>query len=162
MASNCLASLLVIGWSEYRLGLHQLQWILGWRAPWEHYGDVIMGEIASQITSLAIVYSAFYSGADQKKHQSPASLAFVRGIHRGPVNSPHKWPVARKMFPFDDVIMLKPFFKGHWQSPCTALTAGKCFPSGLCKETVKLSIVLIRKVLWSDALEIIFCLVVAT
>ena len=32
-------------------------------------------------------------------------LFFVRGIHRGPVNSPHKWPVTRKMFPFDDVIM---------------------------------------------------------
>ena len=46
-----------------------------------------------------------YSGADQRKHQSSASLAFVRGIHRWPVNSPHKWPVTRKMFPFDDVIM---------------------------------------------------------
>ena len=40
-----------------------------------------------------------------RKHQSSASLAFVWGIHRGPVNSPHKWPVTRKMFPFDDVIM---------------------------------------------------------
>ena len=40
-----------------------------------------------------------------KKHQSSASLAFVWGIHRGPVNSPHKWPVARKMFPLHDVIM---------------------------------------------------------
>ena len=39
------------------------------------------------------------------KHQRSASLAFVRGIHRWPVNSPHKWPVTRKMFPFDDVIM---------------------------------------------------------
>ena len=38
-------------------------------------------------------------------HQSSASLAFVRGIHRWPVNSPHKLPVTRKMFPFDDVIM---------------------------------------------------------
>ena len=70
-----------------------------------HYGDVIMGAKASQITSLVIVYSAFYSGTDQRKHQSSASLAFVRGIHRGTVNSPHKWPVTRKMFPFDDVIM---------------------------------------------------------
>ena len=51
------------------------------------------------------VYSAVYSRADQRKHQSSASLAFVRGIHRGPVNSPHKWPVTRKIFPFDDVIM---------------------------------------------------------
>ena len=55
-----------------------------------HYGDVIMGTIASQITSFAIVYSTVYSGADQRKHQSSASLAFVRGIHRIPVNSPHK------------------------------------------------------------------------
>ena len=47
------------------------------------------------------------SDADQRKHQSPASLAFVREIHRGPVNFPHKWPVTRKMFPFDDVIMRK-------------------------------------------------------
>ena len=72
-----------------------------------HYDDVIMGTIASQITSLTSVYSTVYSGADQSKHQSSASLAFVWGIHRGPVNSPHKWPVTRKMFPFDDVIMLK-------------------------------------------------------
>ena len=64
-----------------------------------------MGSIVHQITRLAIVYSAVYSGADQRKHQSSASLAFVRGIHRGPVNSPHKWPVTRVMVPFDDVIM---------------------------------------------------------
>ena len=70
-----------------------------------HYDDVIIGAIASQITSLTIVYSTVYSGADQNKHQSPASLAFVWGIHRGPVNSPHKGPVTRNMFPFDDVIM---------------------------------------------------------
>ena len=53
-----------------------------------------MGSIASQITSLTIVYS----DADQSKHQRSASLAVVRGIHRGPVNSPHKWPVTRKCF----------------------------------------------------------------
>ena len=47
-----------------------------------HYSDVIMGVMASQITSLTIVYSTVYSGADQRKHQSSASLAFVRGIHR--------------------------------------------------------------------------------
>ena len=64
-----------------------------------------MSTISSQTTSLTIVYSTVYSDADQRKHQSSASLAFVRGIHRGPVNSPHKWPVTRKMFPFDDVIM---------------------------------------------------------
>ena len=66
-----------------------------------------MGSMGSQITSLTIVYSAIYLGADQRKHQSSGSLAFVRGIQRGPVNLPHKWPVTRKMFPFDDVIMVK-------------------------------------------------------
>ena len=71
-----------------------------------HYSDVIMGTIASQITSLTIVYSTVYSDEGQRKHQSSAPLAFVRGIHRGPVNSPCKWPVTRKMFPFDDVIVL--------------------------------------------------------
>ena len=64
-----------------------------------------MSGVASQITSLRIVYSTVYPGADQRKHQSPASLAFVWGIRRGPVNSPHKWSVTRKWFPFDDVIM---------------------------------------------------------
>ena len=72
-----------------------------------HYSDVIMGAIASQIISRTIIYSIVHSDTDQRKHQSSASVAFVRGIHRGPVNSPHKWPVTRKMFPFDDVIM-------HW------------------------------------------------
>ena len=61
--------------------------------------------MASQITSPTIVYSTVYSGADQRKHQSSASLAFVWGVHRWPVNSPCKWPVTRKMFPFDDVIL---------------------------------------------------------
>ena len=70
-----------------------------------HYIDAIMSAMASQITSLTVVYSTVYSDADQRKHQSSASLAFVWGIHRGPVNSPHKGPVTRKMFPFDDVIM---------------------------------------------------------
>ena len=64
-----------------------------------------MGAMAYQITSLTIVYSTVYSDADQRKHQSSVSLAFVRGIRRRPVNSPHKWPVTRKTFPFHDVIM---------------------------------------------------------
>ena len=79
---------------------HKLRFI-----AFKHYNDVIMGAIASQITSLTIVYSKVYPGADQRKHERSASLAFVQGIHRGPVNSPHKWSVTRKMFPFDDVIM---------------------------------------------------------
>ena len=93
-----------------------------------HYNDVIMTTMASQIRSLAVVYSIVYSDADQKKYQSSESLAFVRGIHRWPVNSPHKGPVTRKMFPFDDVIMgiwphfrqnslicpSKDLFSNHW------------------------------------------------
>ena len=71
----------------------------------EHYSDVIMSTRVSQITSLIIVYSTIYSSADQRKHQSSASLAFVQGIHQWPVNSPHDGPVMWKMFPFDDVIM---------------------------------------------------------
>ena len=77
------------------------------RCCFYHYNYVIMGAIASQITSLPIVYTTVYLGADQRKHQSSASLAFVRGIHRWPVNFPHKRPVTRKMFPFDDVIMCR-------------------------------------------------------
>ena len=70
-----------------------------------HYCDVRMGTMVSQITSLMIVYLTVHSGSDQRKHQSSAALAFERVIHRSPVNSPHKWPVTRKMLPFDDVIM---------------------------------------------------------
>ena len=70
-----------------------------------YYSDVITGVMASQIISLRIVYWTVYSGADQRKHQSPASLAFVGGIQRWPVNSQHKWPVTRTMFSFDYVIM---------------------------------------------------------
>ena len=78
-----------------------------------HYSDVIMGAMASQITGVLIVYSTVCSGADQRWHQSSASLVCVRGIHRWPVNSRcHRWtprsrkkPVTRNMFPFDDVIM---------------------------------------------------------
>ena len=69
--------------------------------------DVIMSEVASQITGVTIVYSTVCSGADQREHQSSASMAFVRGIPRGPVNSSHKGPVTRKMFPFGDVIMAR-------------------------------------------------------
>ena len=71
-----------------------------------HYSDLIMGTIASEITSLTIVYSTVYSVADQSKPQSSSSLAFMQGIHRRPVNYPHKRPVTWKMFPFHDVIML--------------------------------------------------------
>ena len=64
-----------------------------------------MGAMVSQITSITSIYSTVYPGADLRKHQSSASLAFVQGIHRWPVNSAHKRPVTGKMFPFDDVFM---------------------------------------------------------
>ena len=112
-----------VGQRGHSLGLRNRYWIMGliiktlfdnnlnvpmlanWANKIEHYSDVIMGTIASQITSLTGVYSTAYSDAEQRKRQTSASQAFVRGIHRGPVNSPHKWPVTRKMFTFDDVIM---------------------------------------------------------
>ena len=79
-----------------------------------HYSDAIMmSAMSTQITSLTIVYSTIHSGVDQRKHQSSASSAFVRGM----VNSPHKGPVTRKMFPFFDVIMTNP-------SKCTSATHG--------------------------------------
>ena len=75
--------------------------------PWlSHYIPVIMSTMASQTTGFKIVYSTVCLGADQRKHQSSASLVFVRGIHRWPGNFPHKGPaVTRKMVPFDDVIL---------------------------------------------------------
>ena len=64
-----------------------------------------MDAMASQFTGVSIFCSTVYSGKEQRKHQSPALLAFVRGIDRWPVDSPYKGPVTREMFPFDDVIM---------------------------------------------------------
>ena len=104
-----------------------------------HYGDVLMGAIASQITSLAIVYSTVYSDADQRKFQSSASLAFVWGIHRGPVNSPHKWPVTRKMFPFDDVIM----------GPCQGDDRDHAFKTTWCK--IHLNVTLSETNCWKSS-----------
>ena len=96
-----------------------------------HYGDVIMSATAPQVTSLTIVCSTVYSGVDQRKHQTSASLVFVTGIHRWSVNSPHKGPVTRKMFPFEDVIMLVPI---RWQIILLTYT------SMLPRERTKLSL----------------------
>ena len=68
--------------------------------------------MVSQITGISFVCSTVCSGADQRKYQSSASLAFVRGIHWWMVNPPHKGPVMRIMFPFDDAIMAKCHFSG--------------------------------------------------
>ena len=66
-----------------------------------------MSAIETKITDVLIAY--IYSGADVRTHQSSTSLAFVRGIHRWPVNSPHKGPVMRNLFPFDNVNMDKQY-----------------------------------------------------
>ena len=67
--------------------------------------------MVSQIISLTIVYSTFYSGTDQRKHQSSVSQAFVRGIHWSPVNSPHKGPVTQKCFH-----LMMSSCLGHWSA----------------------------------------------
>ena len=84
-----------------------------------------MSAMASQITSLTIVYPTVNSGTDQRKHKRSVSLAYVGGIHRSSsvierlearrwliteqqVHSPHKWPITRKMFPLEDVIISYP------------------------------------------------------
>ena len=133
----------IVAWC-FRMGL-EVQSIENYskHISWDHYGrisgyysspysDVIMNAMASQITSVSIVHSTVCSGADRRKHQSPASLAFVRRIHRWPVNSPHKGTVTRKLFPFDDVIMVvreraisilithASLFSSYWLQPCQA------------------------------------------
>ena len=89
----------VLMWIDTAIGAKLCTWQLF------HYSDVIMSTMASQITSLMIVYLTIYSGSDQRKHQSSVSLAFVWGIHQWLVNFSHKGPVMLKMVPFDDVIM---------------------------------------------------------
>ena len=98
--------------SSLFLSSRALLWYLN-----EYNSDVIMGAMASQITSLMIVYSTVYSCADQRKHQSSASLAFVRGIHRWPVNSLHRGPVTLKMLRFDDVSMKFQIVIDGWHIP---------------------------------------------
>ena len=96
------------------LGCFGQEWVLhrsrltnsGYVYSWRHYNEVKMSAMASQITSFTIVYSSVYSGTDERKHQSSASLAFVKEILWWPVNCSHKGPVTRKMFPFDDAIMI--------------------------------------------------------
>ena len=72
---------------QFTYKLSQIRWPFG-----DHYNNAMM-----------IVYSIVYLGTDERKQQSSASLAVVRGIRQWPVNSPLKGPVTRKIFPFDDV-----------------------------------------------------------
>ena len=81
--------------------------VMTWKR-FPHYWPFMVAirfSLKGSVMRSSIVCSTVDSGADQRKHQSSASLAFVRGTHRSPVNSPHKGPVTRKMFPFDDVII---------------------------------------------------------
>ena len=98
--------------------------------PWCHD---LMTVMASQITSLTIVYSTVYSGTDQRKHQSSALLDVVWGIHRWPVNYPHKGPVTRKMFPFDDVIMLYLYIDTGWNLYAEMV---RCKQNGQCRSYI--------------------------
>ena len=103
---------------------------------WYHIGKntrILTSAIASQINSLTIVYPTICSDADQRKHQSSASQA-VRGIHQGPMNSPHKWPVTGKMFPFDDVIIERP------HAFAFTVTTGDCHKDLKCGITTTLNI----------------------
>ena len=84
-----------------------------------HSSDVIMGVMASQITAVSIVYATVCSGTDQRKHQRSGPLAFVRGIHRWPVNSLHKGSVTWKMFPFAVVMT--------WYCPILELLSHEAF-----------------------------------
>ena len=96
-----------------------------WDVVYMHNRYVIMSTLA-QITGVWIVCPTVCSSRSKKtlNDQCSASLAFVRGIHRWPVDSPHKEPVTRKMFPFDDVIMMNVKYRSeiccvtgkHWRN----------------------------------------------
>ena len=103
MIYHCLCMSLywhVINWRGLHTSINMQSHLCGTVAAlrWRHNGrDGVSNH-------LMIVYSTVYSGVDRSKHQGSASLAFVWGIHWGPVNFPHKWPVTRKLFPFDEII----------------------------------------------------------
>ena len=96
----CIRATIQFPWDNLLQATLKYMTKIGQQLRWRHNG---CGGVSN--TSFTIVDSTVYSDAGQRKHQSSASLAFVLGIHRGPVNSPHKGPVTRKIFPFDDVIM---------------------------------------------------------
>ena len=93
-------------WWPCCLGPNVLEMLYVGSASLGHYNDVIMSAMASQFTGVSIVCSIVGSCPDQRKHQSSASLAFVREF-TDDRKFPHKGPVTREMFPFDDVIMVK-------------------------------------------------------
>ena len=91
-----------------------------------------------------------------KKTPNSASLAFVRGTHRGPVNSQHRWPVTRKMFPFDDVIMvLVCHVFGLQPLPETTLTflSMRRLGTDCCEIRIKTQTYIFRKCIWKYHME---------
>ena len=93
-----------------------------------------MSALASQITGVSIVWSSVRSGADQRKHQSSASLAFAQGIQRWPVDSPHRGPVTRKMFPFPDVIIFWSFISFQWCLLINVPSPNRLGFSSICRQ----------------------------
>ena len=76
-------------------------------ADFKHYSDMITRAMASQITGFSLLCSNVCSGADQREHANSASLAYVKGNQRWPLDSLHKGPVTEKIFPFHEGIMEK-------------------------------------------------------
>ena len=114
-----------------------------WHTFKPHYNDIMMSVMASPASRLFT--QRFIQDADQRKLQSSASLDFVTGIHRWLVNSPHKGPVTRKMFPLDDVIMKYAFSRpANWSYP---------FPQGIVsiywsQSTVKYTSLFMHLYIW--------------
>ena len=119
MACDCLAAQL----QAIRNHVEQSVELQNWdhvTPMWGHCkncSDVTMSVLAFQITGNSTVCSNFSPGAHQRKHQSSESLAVVRGIRRWPVDSPHIGPLTRKMFSFDDVIMMRSEAQLTWLGP---------------------------------------------
>ena len=79
---------------------------LGYNVVFEYFTTNEAGRRVKYVKQMLATY-ALYCFIKVLFHQSSASLAFVWGIHRWPLHSPHKWPVTRKMLPFDDVIVCR-------------------------------------------------------
>ena len=97
-------------------------------SPFTHYSDGTISVMASQIPGISTVCSNVYSDGHQRKDQSSASLAFMRGIHRWPVDSPHKGQITRKIFSFDDVIMTTPHMHESWKDTAVYCCTDTCDP----------------------------------
>ena len=151
---SCSVDTIILKWHSRITPVSTGSFTFRFENVWDalHYNDVTMGTIASQITSLTIAYSAVNSDADQRKHQSSASLAFVRGIHRGPVNSTHKWSFTREMFPFDDVIMDWTTI-AEWRPPLVHGTLPGCLVCYKCQSTINISR-RIKSMIYNTALAI--------